>query len=247
MNTQTIIFDLDDTLIHCNKYFGIVIEQFLDHMMKLFPDVDRSVIRSRLMEIDLASVEANGLTMEHLPESFVATYSQFQQEQGEEVDNRTVDQLYTLGLSVFSIPVEPLPEMVETLDRLREEGCSLVLHTGGDESNQYRKIMQLELSAYFDTRIFISKHKDTAALRRIMDQLRLQPSDTWMIGNSLRTDIMPGLAVGVNVIHIPAEDEWEFNNIDIDVEPQGAFLTLKSLKEVPDAIRAYLVGRKIGR
>jgi len=243
MSKQTIIFDLDDTLIHCNKYFGIVIEQFLDRMLALFPDLERMAIRGRLMEIDLASVAVNGLTTEHLPESFVATYKLFLQERGAEVDNRTVEELHRLGLSVFSIPVEPLPQMVETLERLRDEGHSLVLHTGGEESNQYRKITQLELSAYFDTRIFISKHKDTAALRRIVEQLQLDPSDTWMIGNSLRTDVLPGLTVGVNVIHIPAEDEWEYNNIDLDIKPQGAFLTLRSLVDIPDAIRAYRSGQ----
>ncbi|WP_127529769.1 HAD family hydrolase [Paenibacillus kobensis] len=239
MNKQTIIFDLDDTLVHCNKYFGIVIDQFLDRMMTLFPRTERAVIRSRLMEIDLASVAANGLTMEHLPESFVATYKAFCGEQGAAADNRTADELYNLGLSVFSIPVEPLPQMVETLERLRDEGYRLVLHTGGEESNQYRKITQLELSAYFDTRIYISKHKDTAALQRIVDQMRLNLADAWMIGNSLRTDVMPGLSVGLNVIHIPTEDEWEYNNIEIDVKPRGAYLTLKSLEAIPDAIRAY--------
>ncbi|MNN57615.1 hypothetical protein D3C81_1726100 [compost metagenome] len=61
-----------------------------------------------------------------------------------------------------------------------------------------------------------------------------------MVGNSLRTDIIPGLEQGTHVIYIPAPNEWHYNVVDITVKPKGAFLTLSSLNQVPEAIHGYV-------
>lgn len=244
MNNQTIFFNLDDTLIHCNKYFGIVIEQFIKRIESLFPHLTSDLIRHKQVEIDLASVAINGLTTEHFPHSFVDTYKYFSEEFSMELNDDVIVELYNLGNSVFQMPVEPLPHMYETLEKLKFKGYNMYLHTGGDEANQYRKITQLQLATFFDNRIFVSIHKDTAALKNIVTKMGFDLSNTWMVGNSLRTDVIPGLEVGLNVIYIPAEEEWEFNVVNVDIEPSGAYMTLKSLAEVPDAIQEYVSAKK---
>src|SRR3954454_8394611 len=129
--------------------------------------------------------------------------------------------------------------MNETLQRLKEAGHELYLHTGGDEANQRRKLAQLELTIYFEHRIFISEHKDTTALSDILKTIDADPKITWMVGNSLRTDIVPALEMNINAIYIPAETEWEYNVVDIKVEPKAAFVEVNSLHEVPDVIHKY--------
>ena len=136
--------------------------------------------------------------------------------------------------------------MYETLEELKKAGPELYLHTGGEEKNQWRKITQLQLAAYFDNRVFISRHKDVEALAKIMDKTDFDPTITWMVGNSLRTDIIPGLEQGIHVIYIPAPNEWHYNVVDITVKPKGAFLTLNSLNQVPAAIREYIQGHGQG-
>jgi putative hydrolase of the HAD superfamily len=116
------------------------------------------------------------------------------------------------------------------------------LHTGGDEANQRRKITQLELTTYFEHRIFISEHKDTTALADILKTIDAEPEITWMVGNSLRTDIVPALEMNINAIYIPAEVEWEYNVVEVEVEPQATFLTLNSLRDVPDVIHKHVTG-----
>jgi putative hydrolase of the HAD superfamily len=241
---QNIIFNLDDTLIECNKYFNMVNQQFAARMTEWFSGIARDAIRAKQVEYDLEAVARNGLSVDHLPQSFLAAYLFFCRETGRVPQEKDKEELTKLGYSVFTIPVEPLPSMYETLEQLKEDGHELYLHTGGEEENQRRKITQLQLAAYFDNRVFISMHKDVKALEKIMKEMKFDPADTWMVGNSLRTDVLPGLEQGINVIYIPAEGEWHYNVVDIHVKPKGAFLTLTRLDQVAGEIRAYLADQE---
>jgi putative hydrolase of the HAD superfamily len=241
MKKQNVLFNLDDTLVECNKYFRMVVEQFSVLLVDWFRDyhISAEQIRQKQLELDLASVAQYGITSKHFPQSFVDTYAYFCAAHGIMPDPNRIAQLERLGKSVYDFIAEPLPDMYETLKQLKREGHDLFLHTAGDELIQRKKIAQLQLSAYFENRIFISRYKNTEALGRIINEMHFDPTETWMIGNSLRTDIMPGLELGVQVIYIPVTEEWQYNITHVDVEPRGAFLTLPSLKMVPDAIRNY--------
>jgi putative hydrolase of the HAD superfamily len=240
MQKQNIIFNLDDTLIQCNKYFNQVINQFAEQMTIWFKSLTKEEIKRKQFEIDIESVDKNGLTTEHFPQSFVDTYLHYCELAGKKKEDDIIEYLRKLGRSVFEIPVESLPNMYETLKQLKEEGHQLYLHTGGEEANQRRKISQLELAVYFEHRVFISERKDTTALTDILKTMDFDRKLTWMVGNSLRTDILPALELGINTIYIPAKTEWEYNMIEVNVEPKGAYLTLSSLNEVPEAIHNYL-------
>ncbi|AGK53695.1 Haloacid dehalogenase-like hydrolase [Bacillus sp. 1NLA3E] len=241
MEKQTILFNLDDTLAYCNRYFNQVIGMFVDQMTTWFDSLTREEIRQKQLEIDLEAISAHGLRSDRFPESFVNSYYYFCDLTGKEKKKSNIEFLRELGFKVFKIPVEPLPFMNETLKRLKDEGHELYLHTGGDEANQRRKIAQLELTTYFDHRIFISEHKDTTALSDILKTIDADPEITWMIGNSLRTDIVPALEKELNAIYIPAEIEWQYNEVEVKVEPKGAYFTLNTLSEVPDAIGHHIL------
>jgi putative hydrolase of the HAD superfamily len=241
MKKQNVLFNLDDTLVECNKYFRMVVDQFIVLLVDWFREynVTAEEIRQKQLELDLASVAQYGITSKHFPQSFVDTYAYFCAAKGITPDRNRITHLKRLGKSVYDFIAEPLPDMYETLKQLKREGHDLFLHTAGDESIQKKKIAQLELSVFFENRIFISRFKDREALGRIINEMHFDPTETWMIGNSLRTDIMPGLELGVQVIYIPATDEWQYNMTHVDVVPRGTFLTLPSLKMVPNAIRNY--------
>ncbi|MGZ4161886.1 MAG: HAD family hydrolase [Neobacillus sp.] len=241
MQKQNIIFNLDDTLVYCNRYFNQVIEMFAGQMTKWFATLTKEEIKLKQLEIDLESINKYGLTSTRFPESFVGTYNYLCDLTGKEKEKSDIEFLRELGFKVFKIPVEPIPFMNETLQQLKEAGHELYLHTGGDEANQRRKITQLELTTFFEHRIFISEHKDTTALSDILKTIDADPKITWMIGDSLRTDIVPALEMNINTIYIPAETEWKYNVVEVKVEPKGAFFTLNSLNEVPDAIHKHIL------
>lgn len=243
MKAQNILFDLDDTLTHCNKYFELVIDQFADQIQTWFcgTDLTEKEIMQKQLEIDITSVHQHGFTTEHFPQSLIDTYTYFCSLHGRKQKREETEWLRKLGYSVYEQEVEPYPNMVETLQTIKEAGHTLILYTGGDAAVQQRKVNQMGLEAFFEERIYISVHKTFEVLEAILSKDNFDRKNTWMVGNSIRTDIIPALQTGIHAIYIPAMSEWEYNITEISVEPKGAFLTLASLKQVPMSIQQYVL------
>lgn len=155
------------------------------------------------------------------------------------MDEKKIAQIREIGQSVFERNVEPFPHTFDVLRQLQQDGHRMCLFTGGDLANQLRKISQLELEQYFDAGVFIFEKKDQTALRKVLFQLHADKKSTWMIGNSLRSDIKPAIQLGINAIHIPSEIEWCYNIIDVEIEPSGTFAELPSLLDLPTYFREY--------
>ena len=247
MEKQTLLLDLDDTLVHCNKYFERVISQFADFMMKYFEEfgIRREEIIAIQSELDTQALASHGFIKEHFPESFIGTYLHFCRLSGKTPQKHEQDLLYELGWSVYEQEFEPFPGVEETLERLNEDGHNLFLYTGGDPDIQQRKINKWGLNRYFENRILIRRHKNTPTMENIIREFRFDRKRTWMVGNSLRTDILPALETGIHAVHIPAPCEWSYNIVDIPVESKGFFLTLSSLEELPHAVSRYTRQKKI--
>ncbi|MEH7155209.1 HAD family hydrolase [Neobacillus drentensis] len=245
MNQQTLILDLDDTLVHCNKYFVESRNRFANVMKKWFKSVSKQEILQKQSEIDIKGVEKKGLHSSLYTQSLVDTYRFFCDMFGRKMRGSEINQVEQIGQSVFQRKVKPFPCMYEILDTLQAEGHELALFTGGDEANQRRKITQLHLKDYFQDRVFIFEHKNTNALQQVLTKMNADKKNTWMIGNSLKTDIKPALELGINAIHIPADIEWSYNIVDIEIEPSGTYAQLKSLVHLPDYIREQAYYRAI--
>ncbi|WP_018752812.1 HAD family hydrolase [Paenibacillus sanguinis] len=235
---QQIIFDLDDTLVHCNKYFELILEQFADLLTNWFKPsgITPAEIRDKQTEIDVAGVHQIGFASVHFPESLIDTYRHFSQVTGRPTQSEEEERLMKLGLSVYELPIEPYPGMVETLNLLRSQGHELHLYTGGESVIQQRKIDQMKLSDYFQDRIYIRRHKNIEALESILRSRPFDRSQTWMVGNSLRTDITPALAAGIGAIHIQIPNEWQYNIVELQQGANLQMYTVSSLKEVPGII-----------
>lgn len=239
MNQQTLIMDLDDTLIHCRKYFIESKNLFADLMLDWFHLTTKEEILAKQLEIDIKNVEEFGLHSSLYPESLILTYKYFCVKYGRRIKEEEIEQVWNIGQRVFQIEVQPFPYLYEVLEKLQDDGHELYLFTGGDEKNQKRKIDQLGLEPYFRDRMFISEHKNLAALRFVLDEIKTEKKYIWMVGNSLKTDISPAIELGINAIHIPAEIEWSYNIVDIDIKANGAWVELQSLLQLPEYLRDY--------
>lgn len=241
MRKQTLLFDLDDTLIHCNKYFVHVIKQFAEQMRIWFSAhaLSKSQFIAKQLELDIIGVRKYGFVPFRFPESLVETYDHFCSQTGRRKKEEERHHLLELGYTVYDFPNEPYPHMNETLEELASEGHQLCLYTGGDPEMQRAKVSRLELDAYFGERIYVTRHKTVTAMRDLVSELALKHKETWMIGNSVTTDIIPALTAGIHAIFIPAETEWTFNKGEVNVSPQGEYVKLEALHEVPGAIRQY--------
>ncbi|GBG07905.1 HAD family hydrolase [Paenibacillus sp. MY03] len=240
---QQILFDLDDTLIYCNKYFFFVVDQFVDSMTTWFQGyevVTADSVREMQHEIDVALIGNSGFKSEHFPQSFIDTYAYYSDLTGRKRSAVEVDFLWKLGLGVYEHQTEPYPHMEQTLDALAEAGHELHLYTGGELLIQRRKIEQMNLERYFGSRIYIRQLKNNDALEQILKNSDFDRKHTWMIGNSIRTDVVPALTAGIHAIHMRTLEEWQYNVIGINVQPKGAFLTLDHLQDVPPAIHRFI-------
>ncbi|XID94464.1 HAD family hydrolase [Paenibacillaceae bacterium WGS1546] len=241
---QTILFDLDDTLVYCNKYFHAVLDRFARQMEIWFggAGVKAADVAAKQIEIDVAGIRIHGFMSEHFPQSLVDTYRYFRDLTGRASSPFEEESIRKLGNSLYELEIEPYPAMEETLETLAGRGHELHLYTGGDYAIQLRKIESMRLERYFDNRIYVRQHKNAEALDRILTDGRFDRSNTWMIGNSIRTDVVPALQCGLHAVYLKQEAEWTYNVVPIDAEPTGAFFTLTKLPQVPPAIEQYLLG-----
>ncbi|WP_322922110.1 HAD family hydrolase [Paenibacillus campi] len=239
---QHLIFDMDDTLIYCNKYFNLILDEFISLLSGWFKEhgLEMDTIRQKQIEIDVAGVQQVGFASEHFPASLVETYRHFARLYGRPLSEREERQLRLLGSSVYEQEVEPYPGMVDTLNYLQQQGHTLYLYTGGETAIQQRKIDQMKLSAFFDDRIFIRQHKNIRALEQIITTKLLPRTDTWMIGNSLRSDIQPALQAALNTIYIKQEQEWAYDIVQLQTGTEQSFHTVSKLTEVPHTIEQHL-------
>jgi putative hydrolase of the HAD superfamily len=245
MKPQTILFDLDDTLIHCNKYFfdaldrfAVRLQAYLSHN-KSQGKVRTKDIQDKQLELDMIGVQKYGFVKERFPESLIETYHYFRNTFNLHKDSAFEEELWNLGMKVYRQEYEPYPHMNETLEALKREGHELHLYTGGDVSIQNFKVEQTELRKFFDDRIYVTPHKTADYMNKVIEEKRFDRDHTWMVGNSARTDVVPALQNGIHAIFIPVEQEWHYNQVEITDTPKGAFLTLGSLQQVPAAIKEF--------
>lgn len=237
--TQQVIFDLDDTLVHCNKYFELILGQYFEMMSDWFSDEGPTTeeLRRKQVEIDVETVNTSGLASDNFPKSLIATYRYFCAKYNRPTDPFQEGQLMKLGLSVYDQEIEAYPGMVETLDNLKHDGHELYLYTGGDHSIQRRKIEQMKLDMYFNDRIYIRRHKNVEALEKILSSRSFDRKHTWMIGNSLRTDVIPAVTAGVKSIYLKQQNEWVYNMVELQRDMHQSVITISSIHEVVPVIR----------
>ena len=111
----------------------------------------------------------------------------------------------------------------------------VMLITKGDLFDQESKLARSGLGDLF-WKIEIVSEKDERTYRRILDFHGLSAEQFVMVGNSLRSDILPVLAVGGRAVHVPYHITWAHEHVDADAVPDGAFSTLEDLWELPQVV-----------
>lgn len=220
--SQTLIFDADDTLWECNKYFEDAIHRFIDFLH--VEHLGREEIRDVLDTFE----RTNGYGARAFARSMVDTYRALATE------NNPGDEaiIERLGLGILEQHMETIDGVAETLAALKPHH-SLFLFTKGEEQEQQLKISRSPLANEFAAHI-ICDDKKPETYRDIVESFGLEPSDTWMIGNSLRSDIQPALAAGINAVYIPNPHTWHMEHIEFVHDPSwpGTYLQLESFAEL---------------
>jgi putative hydrolase of the HAD superfamily len=214
---QTLLFDADDTLWENNVYFERAITAFisyLDHRVHTTEEV-----REHLNSVERQTVAAHGYGLKSFRRSLIRCF--------EELADMplTEDKHHRIVSFVDSISeqeMELMPGVAETLPALAARHRLMVV-TKGDEEEQIDKLRRSGLAAYF-TAVEVLPEKHEAAYRALAARHACDRRQTWMIGNSPKSDINPALAAGLNAIFVPHDFTWVLEHELVDQPPEGAKL-----------------------
>jgi len=180
----------------------------------------------KLDEIDIGHINEQGFSKERYPLSLVKTYHHFCHKFGKKILNETEKEIANIGRNVFQQIPEPVEGVDVVLNNLKERYL-LILATLGDPEIQHRKIKNSGLKDYFQA-IYVLNYKTADEYLQILVKHNLNREKTWIIGNSIRSDLNPGLRLGLNCILIPAVT-WVFEE---EKPISDNYLQLDSLIEV---------------
>ncbi|PIB36162.1 HAD family hydrolase [Reichenbachiella sp. 5M10] len=210
MPLKTIAFDADDTLWHNEGLFREAESEFCQLLEDYMPQ--HSSVKE-LYRIELQNMSLYGYGIKGFMLSMI--------ESAIEISARTVnvtdiEQILRIGKELLQKPVVLLDNVEPVLSSLHEK-YRLVLVTKGDLLDQQRKLQQSGLEKYFHHIEIVSEKKEED-YQRVMGHLDLNPTEFAMIGNSLKSDILPVLNLGGHAFHIPYHITWEHEKVDRKIE-----------------------------
>ncbi|PLX36115.1 MAG: HAD family hydrolase [Hyphomicrobiales bacterium] len=228
----TIGFDADDTLWQNEQFFRITEERFA-HLVAPHTNIDD--IQDRLLEAEKRNLSRYGFGIKGFTLSMIETAIEITEG---EVPTAVIGEILHMGREMLAHPVHTLPHAAETLESLAGE-FRLVLITKGDLFDQERKLAQSGLGDLFDA-IEIVSDKTTDTYERIFARHGDGPARSMMVGNSLKSDVIPAIEAGSWGVYVPHDLTWVVEHAE---EPEGAarFRRLVHLGELP-ALIAGLTG-----
>lgn len=224
MSSAGIIFDGDDTLWEMMPVYTKAKREFFSEMSSL--GFDSQEVESVFESTDVANVNRLGFTKHRFPTSMAETYRLFCEKYQHAAEETVEQQMRRIGYRVFDRPPRIFNNAERILTRLRPY-YKLILATKGDREVQQAKFDHSGLAGYFAS-IYLLDQKTDRELRQIIEECDLDVHNSWSIGNSLRSDINPGLRLGLKAIWIPYYT-WDYEE---DVEPDSKFVyKVDSLEE----------------
>ena len=211
---QHLLIDADDTLWENNIYFERAIERFiamLDH-----EHLTPAEVRTLFDEVEIATRATHGYGAKAFAHTLRTTFMTLTEGNATAAE---ADEIEQLGLSILGTTIEPLPDVIPTLERLGKHH-DLYIVTKGEYEEQRLKVDASGMEPMF-AGVIITHEKSPATYHDAVASLGLTPAQTWMIGNSPRSDINPALEAGINAVFIPHPHTWRLEEAEIATSPDG--------------------------
>ncbi len=220
-----IAFDADDTLWHNEPIFDLTQDRVAELLADWVPaaELGEKLSRMERRNLRLFGYGAKGFTL-----SLIETALEVS---GGQLPGSVVQQILDAGKAMIEHPVELLPGARETIDGLAAEH-PLLLITKGDLFHQESKIARSGLAEKF-AEIEIVSEKDEETYRRVLARHGIAAERFVMIGNSVKSDVLPVVAIGGNAVHVPYESSWELDRVDHRGAEEEGFFEAETMFEVP--------------
>jgi putative hydrolase of the HAD superfamily len=223
MAYKIIAFDADDTLFVNEPYFQETEQKFCALMSDY---LSHQSLSQELFKTEIANLSLYGYGIKGYTLSMI--------EAAMKISNNTislaiVEKIIEFGKELLQKPIELLEGVEETLAALSTK-YKLIVATKGDLLDQRRKLHNSGLGRYFH-HIEVMSEKKEKDYQDVLKRLDIQAEDFLMIGNSLKSDVLPVLAIGGHAVHIPFHTTWEYEKISHTIEHPN-YKALNKITEV---------------
>ena len=219
-------FDADDTLWHNESIFTITQEKFREilhsHNTEL---VNQTLSSTQIKNLKLFGYGIKGFILSMVETSVELTNG--------EIKGNEIQKIIDFGREMLANPIELLPHVQEVIEDLSRK-YRLLLITKGDLIDQETKIARSGLAEYF-TGVEIVSDKNTETYEKILSRHEIIASRFIMIGNSMRSDIVPIVQIGGQAVHIPYYSTWDHEQKHPYIDPKN-FKQLKHIGLLPELI-----------
>jgi putative hydrolase of the HAD superfamily len=223
MQIKVIAFDADDTLWVNEPYFQETEEKFCE---LLSPYLSRHTLSQELFKTEIGNLKLYGYGIKGYILSMIEAALKIS---NNNISNEIIEKIILYGKELLEKPIELIEGVEETLETLKSR-YKLVVATKGDLLDQRRKLHNSGLGAYFH-HIEVMSDKQEADYQDLVKRLDIHPSEFLMIGNSLKSDVLPVLGIGGHAFHIPFHTTWAHEKIDHKVEHEN-FRDFEHIRQV---------------
>jgi putative hydrolase of the HAD superfamily len=226
MPITTIGFDADDTLWHNETFFRLTHQRFA----QLLSDSDPNHLTERLEAAERRNLGHYGFGIKGFVLSMIETAIEVTQGR---VEAPVIAEILAAGREMLRHPVDLLPHARETVTALAADH-RVVLITKGDLLDQERKLAQSGLGDLFHG-VEIVSDKTAAMYQAAFARHGAGPQNAAMVGNSLKSDVLPALAVGAWGIHVPHDLTWSYEQAEPPIDAPR-FRAISDLGALPNLI-----------
>lgn len=226
---KVIAFDADDTLWVNEPIFRTAEEQCKEILKD---HIAPSELTEKLYETEMKNLKLFGYGIKGFTLSLIETAIELS---GNKVSAGEIQKIVELGKEMIRHPVELLSGVEETITTLKEDYTLMIL-TKGDLFDQESKIARSGLDPHFDY-IEIVSEKSEGTYTDILSHYKVKPSEFLMVGNSLKSDVLPVSNIGGHAIHIPFHITWSHEAIDPSEMEKEGYHELEDISQVPEFLR----------
>ena len=222
---KVIAFDADDTLWVNEPLFRRAEEEFCELMVDF---LDMKTCAQRLFDFEMQNLALYGYGIKPFTLSLIEAAIQLSNGR---VSNERIIKIIEIGKAMLAAPVVVLDGVEEVLHTLsRKQNYKLVMATKGDLLDQERKLDKSGLAHHFH-HIEVMSDKKPTNYQKLVQHLDIEPKDFIMVGNSVKSDILPVLEMGGTTFHIPFHTTWEH---EVVLEPvvHPDFIKIETIREL---------------
>jgi putative hydrolase of the HAD superfamily len=220
---KVIGFDADDTLWVNEPFYQDVEKEFCQIMKPHLDEAETSkeLFKTEMQNLEIYGYGAKGFILAMVETALRTTEGKISVEE--------ISRIIDIGKTLLNMPIQMLDGVENVLQKLQDK-YTLILATKGDLLDQERKLQKSGLIGYFHhIEIMSDKHENN--YRKLLSHLDIQPSEFLMVGNSVKSDILPVINIGAKAIHVPFEVTWQHETHHDSTETSD-FITVAKISEI---------------